>query len=226
MLPVYEPDNKQVLFCPSILSADFAALGEAVDKVAHEADVIHVDVMDGHFVPNLTIGPPVVKSLRARTKLPLDVHLMVSEPMQWLEPFAESGADSLVVHAEAEPHLLRALQRIHDLGCTAGLAINPGTPLSAIEEALPYVDMILLMTVNPGFGGQSFIPTMTDKIKRLRQLLDEKDLKVHIQIDGGIHAGNVKTLSQAGANLIVVGNAVFGQEDPVAALQQLKACLR
>ena len=226
MLPDYQSHKSSVLLCPSILSADFAALGEAVERVAHAADIIHVDVMDGHFVPNMSIGPPVVKALRSRTKLPLDVHLMISDPMQWLEPFAESGADSLVIHYEAEPHLLRAVQRIRDLGCTPGLAINPGTPLSVLEEVLPYLDLVLLMTVNPGFGGQTYLPTMTDKIRRLRQLLDEKELNVHVQVDGGIHAGNVRELTDAGANLIVVGSAVFGREDPVAALDELKQCVR
>ena len=226
MLPDYKSHKESVLFCPSILSADFAALGDAIERVSHVADIIHVDVMDGHFVPNMSIGPPVVKALRSRTKLPLDVHLMISDPMQWLEPFAQSGADSLVIHSEAEPHLLRAFQRIRDLGCSPGLAINPGTPLSVLEEALPYVDLVLLMTVNPGFGGQAYIPTMTDKIRRLRHLLDSKKLNVHVQVDGGIHAGNVRELTDAGANLVVVGSAVFGSEDPAAALEELKRCVR
>lgn len=225
MLPVYPDVKDKVLFCPSILSADFTALGEAVEKVADYADIIHVDIMDGHFVPNLSIGPAVVKALRRRTRLPFDVHLMVDQPIEWLEPFADSGADSLVIHSEACTHLLRGLQRIRELGCSPGVAINPGTPLAAIEEALPYVDLVLLMTVNPGFGGQAYIPSMTDKIRRLRQLINQRDLPVHLQIDGGIHPGNVRELTRAGANLVVVGNAVFGQDDPVSALQELQRCV-
>ncbi|MGI6325589.1 MAG: ribulose-phosphate 3-epimerase [Saccharofermentanales bacterium] len=224
MLPTYQETAGRLLLCPSILSADFAALGDAMDQVATAADIVHIDVMDGHFVPNLTIGPPVVASLGRRTKLPLDVHLMVEQPINWIEPFAGSGADSLVVHAEACVHLLRCLQMIRDVGCTPGVAINPGTPLTAIEEALPYVDMVLLMTVNPGFGGQQFIPTMTDKIRRLRQRLDDLDRPIHLQIDGGVYLGNIRELYQAGANMIVVGQAVYGQPDPAAALRALRAC--
>jgi ribulose-phosphate 3-epimerase len=215
MLPSYQETAGRRVLCPSLLSADFAALGEAVEQVADAADMIHVDVMDGHFVPNLTIGPPVVAALRRRSKLPLDVHLMIENPMQWVTAFAESGADSLVIHAEACPHLLRGLQQIREAGCTTGVAINPGTPLSAIEEALPYVDMVLLMTVNPGFGGQ---------IRRLRQLLDHLDNPVHLQIDGGVHSGNIHELYQAGADMIVVGNAAYGTPDPAAALLNLRAC--
>jgi len=224
MLPSYQETTGRLLLCPSILSADFAALGEAVERVADTADMIHVDVMDGHFVPNLTIGPPVVADLRRRSRLPLDVHLMIENPMQWISAFAESGADSLVIHAEACPHLLRGLQQIREAGCTPGVAINPGTPLSAIEEALPYVDMVLLMTVNPGFGGQKYIPTMTSKIRRLRALLDQLANPVHLQIDGGIHSGNIRELYQAGADMIVVGNAAYGTPDPAAALRNLRAC--
>ena len=224
MLPSYQETAGRLLLCPSILSADFAALGDAVERVSETADMIHIDVMDGHFVPNLTIGPPVVAALRRRSKLPLDVHLMIAEPMDWIDSFAESGADSLVIHAEACPHLLRGLQQIREAGCTAGVAINPGTPLSAIEEALPFADMVLLMTVNPGFGGQKYIATMTDKIRRLRKILDQLDNPVHLQIDGGIHRGNIHELHQAGADMIVVGNAVYGTPDPAAALQNLRAC--
>lgn len=224
MLQTYQETNGRLLLCPSILSADFAALGEAIDQVADSADMIHIDIMDGHFVPNMSIGPPVVASLRRRSKLPFDVHLMVENPINWIEPFAKSGADSLVVHAEACTHLLRCLQMISQAGCTAGVTINPGTPLSAIEEALPYVDMVLLMTVNPGFGGQKYIPTMTDKISRLRKILDQLDRPVHLQIDGGVHCGNIRELHQAGADMIVVGSAVYDTPDPAAALKDLRAC--
>ena len=224
MLPNYQETSGRLLLCPSILSADFAALGEAVDKVAETADMIHVDVMDGHFVPNLTIGPPVVAALRRRSRLPLDVHLMIENPISWIGLFAESGADSLVIHAEACPHLIRGLQQIREAGCTAGVAINPGTSLSTIEEALPYADMVLLMTVNPGFGGQKYIETMTAKIRRLRGMLDQLGKPVHLQIDGGVYTGNIRELHQAGADMIVVGNAVYGTPDPAAALRNLRAC--
>ncbi|MEA4888416.1 MAG: ribulose-phosphate 3-epimerase [Clostridiaceae bacterium] len=225
MIPGYEKTQGKLLLCPSILSADFAALGEAVDRVADTADMIHVDVMDGHFVPNITIGPPVVAALRKRSRLPLDVHLMIENPIQWIEPFVQAGADSLVVHAEACPHLLRALQLISAAGCTAGVAINPGTSLQIIEEALPFADMVLLMTVNPGFGGQKYIPGMLRKISRLRQMLDQLNRPVHLEIDGGLHPGNIRENYRAGADMIVVGNAVYGQPDPAAALQGLRQCV-
>jgi ribulose-phosphate 3-epimerase len=224
MLPGYDQTQGRLLLCPSILSADFAALGEAIDRVADGADLIHVDVMDGHFVPNLTIGPPVVAALRRRSRLPLDVHLMIEHPIDWIGRFADAGADTLVIHVEACAHLQRALQMIHDAGCSAGVALNPGTPLNVIEEVIPFVDLVLLMTVNPGFGGQTFVPGMTGKISRLRRLLDSQDKPVHLQIDGGIHTGNIRDQVMAGADMIVVGNAVFGQADPLAALQQLRTC--
>jgi ribulose-phosphate 3-epimerase len=213
------------LVAPSILSADFARLGDEVRAVEQGgADWIHVDVMDGHFVPNISFGLPVVKALAGYTRLPLDVHLMIENPIIWIEPFAEAGADSIVIHAEACPHLQRALQQISAAGCTAGVALNPGTSLTAIEEVLPFLDMVLLMTVNPGFGGQTYIPGMQDKIRRLRRLLDQQDRPIHLQIDGGIYPDNVKENREAGANMIVVGSAVFGQADPAAAIRQLRQC--
>jgi ribulose-phosphate 3-epimerase len=224
MIPNYHETNGRLLLCPSILSADFSALGEAVSLVAGDADLIHVDVMDGHFVPNLTIGPPVIKDLRRLCPLPLDVHLMIENPISWIDAFVESGADSLVVHAEACPHLLRALQLIACAGCSPGVAINPGTPLEMIAEALPYVDLVLLMTVNPGFGGQTFIPSMTGKIRRMHQMISRLEKPVHLQIDGGINSGNIRENHLAGADMIVVGSAVFGQPDPVAALRELRRC--
>lgn len=224
MLPLRDHDHPQILFCPSILAADFMALGEAVAAVESQADMIHVDVMDGHFVPNLSMGPAVVRDLRRRTRLPIDVHLMTDRPMDWLKPFADSGADSLVVHVEACPHLLRALQAIREQGCTPGVAINPGTPLSLLEDALPHADLILLMTVNPGFGGQRFIPEMVGKIRRLRQMIDDSGRAVHLQIDGGIDHDNLAELVAAGADTIVAGSAVFGQPDPAKALAELRQC--
>lgn len=221
MLPEYNSTQK-LLICPSILSADFTALGAAVDQISADADILHIDVMDGHFVPNISFGLPVVKALSRYTKLPLDVHLMIENPIIWIEPFAEAGADSIVVHAEACPHLQRALQQISAAGCTPGVALNPGTPLTAVEEVLPFLDMVLLMTVNPGFGGQSYIPGMTRKIRRLRRMLDQQERPVHLQIDGGLYPDNIRENREAGANMVVVGSAVFGQDDPAAAIRQLR----
>lgn len=222
MLKSYTTTGGRLLLCPSILSADFARLGEQIELVNATADVIHVDVMDGHYVPNLTLGPLIVSAIRPHTDLPLDVHLMVSEPMQWIEGFAKAGADTLVVHAETCVHLLRAIEQIKAAGCSAGVAINPGTPLSVLEECLPYVDMVLLMTVNPGFGGQSYIPTMTEKITRCREMINQLDEPVHLQIDGGVNLQNIRELHQAGADMIVVGSAVYAREDPVFALEELR----
>ncbi len=226
MIDLYDKSSSQILLCPSILSADFAALGDAVEMVATTADIIHVDVMDGHFVPNLTLGPPIVAAIRKRTSLPLDVHLMVTNPTDLIDSFAQAGADTLVVHAEACTHLHRAIQQIRATGCTPGVAINPGTPLEAVAEILPYVDMVLLMTVNPGFGGQKYIPTMTSKIRRLRQMINELDRPVHIQIDGGIGIDNIRSTVEAGANMIVVGSACYGKPDPAQALVELRVAAR
>jgi ribulose-phosphate 3-epimerase len=224
MIPDYRQTAGRLLLCASILSADFAALGEAIRQVAIDADFIHVDVMDGHFVPNLTFGPPMVAALRKHSPLPLDVHLMIEDPIIWIDAFASSGADSLIVHAESCVHLIRALQLITAAGCSPGVAINPGTPLEMIDEALPYVDQVLLMTVNPGFGGQKFIPTMTSKIQRLRRKLDQLERPVHIEIDGGIWSANIRENYLAGADMIVVGSAVYDQPDPAAALRELRQC--
>jgi ribulose-phosphate 3-epimerase len=224
MIPSYQETRGRLLLCPSILSADFSALGDAISLVAHDADIIHVDVMDGHFVPNITIGPPVVEALRKICPLPLDVHLMIENPISWIEAFASAGADSIVIHAEACPHVIRALQQIAAAGCSPGIAINPGTSVDAVMEALPYAELVLLMTVNPGFGGQKFIPTMTGKIRRMRNILDQMDRQVHLQIDGGIYSSNIRENVSAGADMIVVGNAVYGSPDPVAALQELRRC--
>lgn len=226
MLDLYDQSTNNILLCPSILSADFAALGEAVEMVATTADVIHVDVMDGHFVPNLTLGPPVLAAIRRRTSLPLDVHLMVTNPTDLIDAFAQAGADTLVVHAEACTHLHRAIQQIRAAGCTPGVAINPGTSLRAIDEILPYVDMVLLMTVNPGFGGQKYIPTMTEKIRRLRKMINDLNRPVHIQIDGGVGVDNIRTTVEAGANMIVVGSACYSKPDPAQALIELRAAAR
>jgi ribulose-phosphate 3-epimerase len=203
----------------SILSADFARLGEQVTAAADGgADWIHVDVMDGHFVPNMTIGPLVVEALRPITDLPLDVHLMIEEPDRMIPLFAQAGADCITVHQETCPHLHRTLQVIKELGVKAGVTINPGTPLSVLDEILPEVDLVLIMSVNPGFGGQSYIPASTDKIARLRRMLDERGSPgAELEIDGGIKAHNAAEVVGAGASVLVVGSAIFNDRASVAA---------
>lgn len=207
-----------VIVAPSILSADFARLGEEVSRIEEAgADWVHVDVMDGRFVPNITIGPPVVSALRKVTELPLDVHLMIVEPERYLEAFADAGATTLTVHLEATVHLHRTIERIRELGMRPGVAINPMTPVSALDEVLPYLDMVLIMTVNPGFGGQSYIPTSGAKIARLRQELEQRHLwGVDLEVDGGISAETAGEVVEAGANVLVAGAAVFRGEGSVA----------
>lgn len=216
---------RQVIVAPSILSADFARLGDdvqAVDKAG--ADWIHVDVMDGRFVPNLTIGPIVVAALRKVTKKPLDVHLMMVEPERYLDQFAEAGADHLLVHCEpgSTTHLHRVLGQIKELGKTAGVVLNPGTPLALIEQVLDLVDIVLIMTVNPGFGGQKFIATMLPKIRALRQMCDERGLDTVIEVDGGIGGSNAWQVLDAGANAIVAGSAVFNAPDYAEAIAAIR----
>ena len=207
---------------PSILSADFAALGEAIARVeAAGADLLHVDVMDGHFVPNLTIGPPVIESIRKRTRLPLDVHLMIEEPERWVETYVRSGADYVTVHVEASAHLERTLTLIREAGARAGAALNPSTPPEALQYVLDDLDLVLVMSVNPGFGGQSFIPSAYEKIRRLRTIL--ADRPVLVSVDGGVKADNAGALAQAGAGLLVAGSAIFGAPDPGAALVALRS---
>jgi len=203
----------------SILSADFARLGEQVNEAAAGgADWIHVDVMDGHFVPNMTIGPPIVAALRPITDLPLDVHLMIEQPDQLIPEFVRAGADCITVHQETCPHLHRTIQVIKDSGVKAGVTINPGTPLSVLEEILAEVDLVLIMSVNPGFGGQSYIPASSDKIARLRRLLEERGLlDVELEVDGGIKAHNAAEIVAAGASVLVVGSAIFNDQASVAA---------
>ena len=207
-----------VKIAPSILSADFARLGDAVAEAeAGGADWIHVDVMDGHFVPNLTIGPPVVKSLRRVTELPLDVHLMIEAPERYLEAFADAGATVLTVHQEACTHLHRTVERIRELGMRPGVAINPATPVSTLEEILPYVDLVLVMTVNPGFGGQKYIPTSTEKVARMRRILQDRHLwGVELEVDGGIDPATAPEVVEAGASVLVAGAAIYGRDRSVA----------
>jgi ribulose-phosphate 3-epimerase len=207
---------------PSILSADFTRLGEEIRAVrSGGANVLHVDVMDGHFVPNITIGLPVVKSIRKMTDMTIDTHLMISDPGQYAAKFAEAGADMVSVHVEADHHLHRTLCSIRDAGAKAGVAINPATPLVELEEAIAHADFILLMSVNPGFGGQSFIKTSLDKLLRLRRMIDDRGLDVRIEIDGGIDADNINTIVESGAEIIVAGSAVFGGGEPERAVKNL-----
>jgi len=203
-----------VKLSPSILSADFGRLLEDVKKVeAAGVEYLHIDIMDGHFVPNISFGPMVMKAISGKTTLVKDVHLMIENPDQYVEEFVKAGADIIVVHQEACPHLHRSIQHIKSFGVKVGVSLNPGTPLSAIEEVLGDIDMVLIMSVNPGFGGQSFIKSQLDKIKRLRQMISARGLKVDIEVDGGVKVSNVAEVVEAGANIIVAGSAIFGAED-------------
>lgn len=206
-----------------MLSADFSALGASLaDVEAAGADVIHLDVMDGHFVPNITIGPLVVRALRPLTKLPLDCHLMISEPQKYIEAFLEAGADMISVHVEAEPHLQRALAMIRDGGAKAGIAINPATSADALAEALVYCDYVLAMTVNPGFGGQKFLAPSVEKVRRIDEMIRARNLDVAIEVDGGIDRGTAPAIVEAGAEILVAGTAIFGRTDRGEAIAELK----
>ena len=207
---------------PSILSADFTRLAEEIRAVEEGgASVLHVDVMDGHFVPNITIGLPVVKSIRKATKLTIDCHLMIEEPGRYAVAFVEAGADMVSVHVEADVHLQRTLTAIREAGALAGIAINPATPLVALEEALPYADFILLMSVNPGFGGQKYIPTSTDKVRRLKRMINQRGLSTRIEIDGGVDTTNILEVIEAGVEIVVAGSAVYGKGNPAEAVKGL-----
>ncbi|RMH39256.1 MAG: ribulose-phosphate 3-epimerase [Deltaproteobacteria bacterium] len=215
--------QRRTIVAPSILSADFGRLADEVRAVdAGGADWIHVDVMDGHFVPNLTIGPPIVRAVRAATDLPLDVHLMISNADAFLDAYATAGADVITVHAEACTHLHRTVQAIRALGKRAGVALNPATPLCAVEHVLDDVDLVLVMSVNPGFGGQKFIESALSKIRKLRGLIDDGGLDVRIEVDGGIKVDNVAAVTAAGADVVVSGSGVFGADDYADTIAQLR----
>ena len=216
-----------VKLAPSILSADFARLGEQINEAARAwADYIHVDVMDGHFVPNISIGAPVVAAIRPLTSLPLDVHLMIERPERFISDFVKAGADIITVHVEASPHCKSTIKAIKELGARAGVSLNPSTPLSAIEWVLTDIDMVLLMTVNPGFGGQAYLPQMTGKIELLRSQLVRSGLSVDIEVDGGIKTDNVAEVVRAGANVIVSGSGIFKTEDYGRTISEMRKNIR
>ncbi len=215
--------RKPVLIAPSILSANFAALGASIEAAEQGgADLIHVDVMDGHFVPNITIGPTVVKAVKRVAQVPLDVHLMISEPDRYAEAFAEAGASMISVHVEVLPHLHRSISFIKGLGVKAGVVLNPSTPVVVLEEIAGDVDFVLVMSVNPGFGGQKFIPRSEHKVRAVRALLDQAGNGAPIEIDGGIDLSNIARVVRAGVEIVVAGSAIFGRPDPVAATAALK----
>jgi ribulose-phosphate 3-epimerase len=216
-------NNRKIEIAPSILSADFAHLGREIEAVERGgAGILHVDVMDGHFVPNITIGLPVVNSIASITRLPIDAHLMISEPGRYAEQFVKAGAKMVSVHVEADAHLHRTLMSIRNAGAMPGVVLNPSTPVGAVEEALLFVDYVLVMSVNPGFGGQKFIAESVEKVRRLRQMIDERGRPVRIEIDGGIDRTNIETVVGAGAEIIVAGSAIFGADDPEVAVKELR----
>jgi ribulose-phosphate 3-epimerase len=215
--------SRSIEIAPSILSADFSRLGDEIEAVERGgADILHFDVMDGHFVPNITIGLPVLKSLAKVTRLPIDAHLMITEPGRYATQFVDAGAKMVSVHVEADAHLHRTLTSIKSAGAQAGVVINPSTPVSSVDEALEFADYILVMSVNPGFGGQKFIPAAISKVRRLRQMIQERQLDVRIEIDGGVDRSNIEKVVEAGAEIIVAGSAVFGSGDAESAVKELR----
>jgi len=214
-----------IRIAPSLLSADFSRLAEEIASVEAGADVLHLDVMDGHFVPNLTIGPAIVKACRKVSKLTFDCHLMIEEPQLYIERFLEAGADMISIHVEAEPHLERALRLIRDGGAKAGIALNPATPAESLSTAIEFCDFVLAMTVNPGFGGQRFIEPVVPKIRHINRMIQERGLPVDIEVDGGIDATTAPAVVDAGARILVAGSAVFGQRDRAAAMEAIRSAV-
>jgi ribulose-phosphate 3-epimerase len=211
-----------MILAPSILASDYARLGDEVAAAARGgATLVHVDVMDGHFVPNITLGPPIVASLHKATPLPLDVHLMIENADRYLQSFVDAGAAWVSLHQEAVPHLQRQVAFLRERGVRAGVALNPATPLATLDEILPELDFVLVMSVNPGFGGQKFIPAALEKIRRLRRIIQDRGLETQIEVDGGVDLGNIRALVEAGAEVLVAGSAVFGHGDPESAARRL-----
>jgi|SRR5213595_3164109 len=216
-------NGRTIDIAPSILSADFARLADEIQAVERGgAGILHVDVMDGHFVPNITLGLPVVKAIARVTQLPIDAHLMISEPGRYAVEFVKAGARMVSVHVEADAHLHRTIMSIKSAGAQAGAVINPATPVDSLQEILEFVDYVLIMSVNPGFGGQKFISTAVDKVRRLRRIIDQRGLPVRIEIDGGIDLDTIQQVVEAGAEIIVAGSAVFGSKDPTTAVRELR----
>lgn len=211
-----------VKIAPSILSADFSKLADEIRKVEQYVDMLHIDVMDGHFVPNITFGPPVVRSIRVVTKLPFDVHLMVENPDNYIEQFIDAGANLLTVHAETAVHLNRTIDNIRKKGAKAAVALNPSTPLTALDHVLPDIDMVLIMTVNPGFGGQHFIKGMLPKIRKLKEIISKEKLDVDIEVDGGINGDTARQAVAAGADILVAGSYIYESSDPAVAISSLR----
>ena len=212
----------KIQLAPSLLSADFARLRDEIATIEKHADLLHVDVMDGHFVPNITLGPQIVKACRAVTKLPFDCHLMIEQPQRYIEQIVDAGANMVSIHFEAEPHLQRALQLIRDSGAKAGVAINPATPAEALSAAIEFCDYVVVVSVNPGFGGQKFIEPVVGKIRHISRMIRERGLSVPIEVDGGVDAKTARSVVDAGATILVAGSAIFGQSDRVAAMEAIR----
>jgi ribulose-phosphate 3-epimerase len=214
-----------IRIAPSLLSADFSKLADELETI-RDADLLHLDVMDGHFVPNLTIGPGLIKALRPKTRLPFDCHLMITDPQKYIGAFLDAGANMISVHVETEPHLQRALQMIRDGGALAGIAINPATSVESLTSAIEFCDYVLVMTVNPGFGGQKFIEPVVPKIRHISRLIRERGLRVEIEVDGGVDARTAPVVADAGASILVAGSAVFGREDRAGAMEAIRTAVQ
>ncbi len=214
-----------IKIAPSLLSANFAKLADEIASVEDHADVLHLDVMDGHFVPNITMGPQIVEACRAVSKLTFDCHLMIEEPQRYIDAFIDAGADMISVHSEAEPHLQRALQMIRDGGAKAGVALNPATPAESLSTSIEFCDFVLVMTVNPGFGGQRFIEPVVPKIRHIAQMIRERGVAVEIEVDGGIDARTAPRVVAAGATILIAGSAIFGQRDRTAAMESIRSAV-